>query len=153
MFKIFGFLSDNFLELRFLLIGLSPDGVQLEVFGFQAPTVVTNLFVHGQSSLLILFLLLLVLGRLMQGLQPDVAESDVRVCVVTSLRLLQDPLKLFLTRTPFHFGQMKVADQGPAIGMFVAYLEKKRGFEKCNSEKGTNLDTIFYRYRCRRRLL
>ena len=94
--------------------------------GHTDPHKKTNLFVHGQSSLLILFLLLLVLGRLVQGLQPDVAESDVRVCVVTSLRLLQDPLKLFLARTPFHLGQMKVADQGPAIGMFVANLEKKK---------------------------
>ena len=85
----------------------------------------SHLSVHGQSSLLILFLLFLVLGGLVQGLKPNVAQRDVRVCVVTCLRLFQDSLKLLLTRPPFHLGQVKVSNQRPTIGMFVADLNKK----------------------------
>jgi hypothetical protein len=54
------------------------------------------LFIHGERSFLILFLSLLVLGGLVECLEPDIAESDVRVGVITGLGLLQDSLKLLL---------------------------------------------------------
>ena len=83
----------------------------------------SDLLVHGERSLLVLLLLVLVFGRLVQGLEPDVAERDERVGVVARLRLLQDPLELLLPGAPFHLGQVKVADQGPAIWMLVTNLQ------------------------------
>ena len=73
--------------------------------------VICHLLVHGQRSFLILLLLVFVFGRLMQRLEPDVPEGDVRVGVVAGLRLLQDSLELLLAGTPLHLGQVKVADQ------------------------------------------
>ena len=72
---------------------------------------------------MIFFLLLFVLGGLVKRLQPDVAESDVRVGVVAGLGLFQNSLEFFLTRAPFHLGQVKVADQRPTVWMFIANLE------------------------------
>ena len=72
---------------------------------------------------MVLLLLVLVFGRLVEGLEPDVAERDERVRVVARLRLLQDPLELLLPGAPFHLGQVKVADQGPAIWMLVTNLQ------------------------------
>lgn len=52
-----------------------------------------------------------VSGGLVQRLQPHVTQGQHGVGVVLSGRLLQNTLKLLLTRTPFLFGQVKVAYQ------------------------------------------
>ena len=49
------------------------------------------------------------LCRLMESLEPDVTQSNVTVGVITSCRLLQDSLKLLLSRPPLHLGKMKVS--------------------------------------------
>ena len=58
---------------------------------------------------LILLLFLLVFSWLMKSLQPDIAQGDVGVSVITGGGLLEDPLKL--TRAPLHLGQTKVTNQ------------------------------------------
>ena len=47
-----------------------------------------HLFVSRECPLLVLFLLLLVFGGLVKGLEPNVAQGDVRVGVVVRSRLL-----------------------------------------------------------------
>lgn len=57
----------------------------------------------------------------MQRLQPHVAQRQHGVGVVLSGRLLQNTLKLLLTRSPFLFGQVKVPDQGPGVRVILKF--------------------------------
>lgn len=63
---------------------------------------------------------------LVQRLQPNVAQSQHGIGVVLSGRLLQNTLKLLLTRSPFLFGQVKVSYQGPGIWVILRWKKKKR---------------------------
>lgn len=63
-------------------------------------------------------------GGLMQRLQPHVTQSQHGVGVVLCGRLLQDTLKLLLTRPPLLFGQVKVPYQGPGIRVILHQTER-----------------------------
>ncbi len=60
----------------------------------------------------------------MQSLQPHVTQSQHGVGVVLCGRLLQNTLKLLLTRTPFLFGQVKVPYQGPGVRVILQTEDK-----------------------------
>jgi len=60
----------------------------------------------------------------MQSLQPDVAEGDHGVWIVTRRRPLKYTLKLLLTRSPLLLGQVQVANQRPRIGVILYHINK-----------------------------
>ena len=62
----------------------------------------------------------------MQGLQPHVAQSQHGVGVVLCGRLLQDSLKLLLTRSPLLLGQVKVPYEGPGVGVVLGSTTQAR---------------------------
>lgn len=67
--------------------------------------------------------LLPVPAGLVQGLKPHVAQSQHGVGVVLSGRLLEDTLKLLLTRTPLLLGQVEIPDQGPGVWVILINLQ------------------------------
>jgi hypothetical protein len=82
------------------------------------------LFVHGQSTVLMSLFSVLVSGGLVQGLQPDVAESYQGISIVLGGWVSEDSLKLLLSRSPFHLGQMEISQQRPSIGVFIVDSER-----------------------------
>jgi len=89
------------------------------VFG----VVAQHLLVHGQGSVLVSLLPVLVSGWLMQGLQPYVAQGDQGICVVLSGRIFKYPLKLLLARTPLHFCQVEICKQRPGVWVLIVDSE------------------------------
>lgn len=73
-----------------------------------------------------------VSGGLVQRLQPHVTQSQHGVGVVLSGRLLQNTLKLLLTRSPFLFGQVKVPYQGPGIWVILRFKKNKKKTSQLN---------------------
>uniref|UniRef100_A0AAG5CPI8 Uncharacterized protein n=1 Tax=Anopheles atroparvus TaxID=41427 RepID=A0AAG5CPI8_ANOAO len=82
-----------------------------------------HLLVDRERLLLVLLLLLLVAVRLVEALQPEVAERYQRVRVARRGRVLQDRLEVLLPERPLHLGEMQVAQQRARVRVFHVDLQ------------------------------
>lgn len=81
--------------------------------------------VHGERALLMPpFFIGLASVRVVEGLEPDVAESDVRISVLLVHRLRDDALELLLSRAQLLLGEMEKANQGPRVGMILEGIDE-----------------------------
>lgn len=62
----------------------------------------------------------------MQSLQPHVTQSQHGVRVILCGRLFQNALKFLLARPPLLFSQVKVAYEGPGIGVILSQAEHQK---------------------------
>ena len=83
-----------------------------------------HLFVRVEGAVLMPLLLVLVLARLVQRLQPDVAQGDQRIRVLLRRGMLENPLELFLSRTPLLLRQMEIADERPGVRIVLVDLQR-----------------------------